>query len=77
MFRASQEELDRGAGVGTVVTLRNFGATDIGPRQVLLGDTTNRRLYWCVVFPPDAGLIPLVAYVLTRVAPLHYGVTTE
>jgi hypothetical protein len=69
--RATLLELDQAADCSTSETLRGFGATKIGTREDVLGDTSPHRGSICCTFPSDATDVPIAAYLITRVAPLH------
>ena len=73
-FRASEAELDEGAGVDVAAMLARFGATAYGPEVELLPPKKRQSNYLCAVFPPDAVDLPAVACLLTRVLPLANGV---
>lgn len=47
-----------------------LGASSIGPRSTTLGDSGPRRNQMAVVFDEGATLVPVAAYVVTRVMPL-------
>ena len=70
LFAADENELDAGAGVAVARELKRHGATRVGTRQELLGDEGRTRARLGVRFPASAELVPLVGYVLTRVAPV-------
>ncbi len=70
------EDLQAGAGVPFVDTLRSFGADAVDSREVLLGDSGRQRRRPIVTFHPEsAPHLPAVVFVLTRVAPIARGVT--
>jgi hypothetical protein len=69
-----EAELDAGAGVSVAHALMQHGATAVGTRGELLGDEGRMRSRMGVRFPRDAELVPLVAFVCTRVAPVARGV---
>lgn len=75
LFDASLAALSRGAGVDVPGILRQFGATAVGTRSEILGDTgrSRHRIGACLAAGP--GSSPLVAYVLTRIAPVAHGIT--
>lgn len=74
LFRADRADLDVGARVDVAATLRSVGATEVGYRRHVLGDDGRRRNYVCATFGPEADLVPIVAYVLTRVLPVLHEV---
>lgn len=71
---ATSHELDAGAGVDVRKELMSVGATAFGTRAEMEGVTHNRRNYLCVTFPPEKPEVAILAYVLTRVAPIVDGV---
>jgi hypothetical protein len=76
LFAPDEAMLDDGAGLSVRGELERFGATRVGSREELLGDTGRSRSRLGATFGRDAVLVPLVAYVLTRVAPTARRVTT-
>lgn len=68
--RATQEDLDKGAGTNTLRVLYAAGAKQVGARKAILKDAGNRKQYYCATFARTNTLVPVVAYVLTRVLPL-------
>jgi hypothetical protein len=74
LFVASAEELDAGAGIDVRASLTAAGAAEVATRAELLGDDSTRRNALCVTFPEDALLVPAIAFVLTRVAPVLHRV---
>ena len=64
------EDLDDGAGVGVRQLLLTHGAFELDTRENVLGTTNNRKTELCVTFNTENSVVPIVAYVLTRVAPL-------
>ena len=76
-FRASEEELDKGAGVDVRATLEGFGATAYGLEAELLPPKKRQSNYLCAIFPPDAVDLPAVACLVTRVLPIANGVLHE
>lgn len=71
LFGASMNELNMAAGVDVDETLRRAGAAAVGDRRRLLPQEEVRRTSLCALFPIDADLVPVVAYALTRVAPIQ------
>lgn len=70
LFVPDEEALDAGAGVSVARALERHGAMHVGTREVLLEDTGRSRTRLGALFPREAELVPLVAYVCTRVAPV-------
>jgi hypothetical protein len=75
LFKARLQDLDGGAGLDVRGALLAAGAESVGTREQLLGDSERTRTRMGARFG-EAGRItvPLVAYVLTRVAPLSHGI---
>jgi serine/threonine protein kinase len=74
-YKASSDELDRGAGVCVGDVLARFGALAYGTQENVYGDMGRNRTFMCVTFDPDNDHVPAVAYFLTRVMPLACGVS--
>ncbi len=70
MYLATAEQLDAGAGADVAQALMSLGATSVGTREALLGDTSPRQGRLCAIFPSDAEHVPVAAYVMIRVAPI-------
>ena len=68
--KATEEELDAGAGCSVSAELQQLGLR-IGTREDVLGDTGNRKGYMCTLLPPGNEEAAVVAFVLTRVLPLY------
>lgn len=51
--------------------LRALGATKTGTRHELLGKRGPRMNKLCAIFPQEKDLVPVAAYVMTRVAPVY------
>lgn len=68
--RVSADELDIETGIDVAEVLKQHGAAAYGTRGEVFGDTSNRKNYLCVTFPPTHWHGPAVAYFLTRVLPL-------
>ncbi len=77
VYIASADDLDAGFGGSVETQLMNLGATGFGSRSELLGDRSPRRNYFCATFPPGAHLVPLAAYIATRIAPLAFEVAAD
>ncbi len=75
LFAATPEQLAEGAGVDVLAALREAGARAVGTREELWADDSRRRRFLAAECSVDDELVPVVAYVLTRVAPLHRGIT--
>jgi hypothetical protein len=73
LFAASEPELDDGAGVSLVRELQRHGALLVGTREELLGDEGRSRNRWGVRFPADGQIVPVLAYVCTRIEPVRRG----
>lgn len=74
LYYATPEELDDGAATKVARTLRAVGAHEVGTREAVLGDTGRRRRFLCATFDAEANLVPVVAYVVTRVLPVLHRV---
>ena len=68
--KVSLEELNDGAEVSIAELFGLHGALTVDTRENAYGETNNRRTDLCVTFHKKNTIIPLAAYVLTRVAPL-------
>ena len=73
LFAATEHELDAGAGTRAFDALYAAGAQAVGTREILLGDQGRTRSRLGATFREEADAVPVVAYVLTRVAPLARG----
>lgn len=69
--RATLLELDAAAECSTTKTLKGFGATKIGTRAEVIGDTSPHAGNMCATFPVTATDVPIAAYLITRVASLY------
>lgn len=74
LFVPTAAGLADGAGVDVVALLEAHGAT-VGTRELLLNDLSGHRTRLTALAPGDGGLVPLIAYVATRVAPTQRGTT--
>lgn len=74
-FKATIADNDAVIGGDFESLMREFGASDLGTRGDLLGDTSNRKNYLCFICEEEAEDVLAVAYFLTRVIPLAQGVT--
>jgi hypothetical protein len=70
LAEASEYELDAYAGACLRCALLAAGAAAMGSRQEVLGVGDERRHVLCATFPREARLVPVVAFALSRVAPL-------
>ncbi|MEI7560531.1 MAG: NERD domain-containing protein, partial [Actinomycetes bacterium] len=70
-YKASRDELDAGARVDVFSVLTTLGATKIGTRADLAADKSVHKHKLCAIFPVSAELLPVAAYVMTRVAPIY------
>lgn len=70
LFKADHATLDRGAGVSVARELRGVGASDVGSRELLLGDSSRRRSFLCATFDLREQRVPVLAFLLTRALPL-------
>lgn len=74
IFQADSQELAEGAGVDVRAVLLDLGAGRVDTREHGLSDRGHRRNWLCAVFGEADHLVPVAAYVLTRIAPLAHGV---
>jgi hypothetical protein len=76
LFDADLPTLNAGAGLDVEQSLISHGALEIGTRERLLGDVerTRKRL-GARIAPSGEDWVPIVAYVLTRVAPVALDLT--
>lgn len=70
LYKATHDELDAGAGLNVAEVLKQFGGDHIGTREDVVGDSSKRRTYMCVVGKPGSEHLPVIAHFLTRVLPL-------
>lgn len=77
LFAPDEAGLDAGAGIGVAEELRRYGAAAVGTRAELLGDAGRHRARLGARLPCGAEMVPVVAYVLTRVAPVARGATAD
>jgi hypothetical protein len=73
VFNADLTDLDRAAGVNVESALLACGADAVGAREALLGDSGPARGRFGARFTDKDMPVPLVAYVVTRVAPVAVG----
>ena len=73
LFKASPFQLNQGAGMNVFEVLKQEGASAIGTKENLLGETNRRRKMLCATFHPSTHMFPSVVYLLTRVIPLSNG----
>jgi len=69
LFKANRQQLEQGAGFDVLGFLEEHGALRTGKKQDLIGEG-QRATYLCVVFPSSNLLVPVLAYVATRILPL-------
>ena len=77
LFAPDEAGLDAGAGLAVADELMCHGASIVGTRAELVGDDGRHRTRHGVRFPRNAETLPVVAYVLTRVAPVARGATPD
>ena len=68
--KATLEDLNLSVGKDVTPLFLDIGAEKVCTREEAYGETNNRKNQLCVVFPLEAYDVPLVAYALSRVAPL-------
>ena len=71
---ASIDDLDEGARLDAVSVLVESGAVAVGTKEALLHDTGRNRKLNAVLFPGSNLVVPVVAFVVTRVLPAYYHV---
>jgi len=73
VFHATAFGLHEGVRLDVPQILLHAGAIGVASKKKLLGvtDKTHERL--CVIYPQDDELVPILAFVLTRVLPLLNG----
>lgn len=77
LHHATAAELDAGAGVVVRAALLECGATEVGMREDVFGDSSRKRRFMCATFQEKATTVPVVAFVLTRVAPVMRGMCAD
>ena len=75
LYAATIQDLDDGARVSVAHELEHHGATRVGTRVELLGDEGRARNRVGVRFGQQADLVPVIAYICTRVAPVANGIS--
>lgn len=68
--KASQAELDEGAGLSVSAVLMRYGAEAVDTRGNLHIPGQQRRNFFCAVFDPANQELPIISFVLTRVLSL-------
>ena len=72
-MKANEDELNAASNSDIQQILTRFGAVEFGTREQVIADKSNRRNFYCfAVSEEEAPNCLAVAYVLTRVLPLHY-----
>jgi len=71
LFKATKKQLELGAGFDVLTYLREKGAISIEKKYEMLG-LTRRSSYLCMTFEAENKLLPVLAYVSTRVLPLYH-----
>ena len=74
MFRTTRSEMKLIIGKDIGSFLSPFGNIQVGTRESIIGDMSNRRGDLCVLFDDDNSLIPVVAYFATRILPISQNV---
>lgn len=67
--KATEAQLDKGAGFRLGSRIEQLGGS-FGLREDILGDSGQRRNYYCAAFPSNDHRIPILCYVATRVLAL-------
>jgi hypothetical protein len=73
VVKAAWEDLDTVLNADARQFLLDHGASGVGTKDALIGDTGKRRSYLMMVSAVDDPAPPIVAYTLTRVLPLLTG----
>lgn len=68
----SELDLDQGAGLSVFELLKISGA-EVGTKQEVLGEDSNRSAYLCMRFPKANLWAPIIAYATTRILPIKAG----
>ena len=77
LYWPTMAELDEGAGLPVASTLQSLGAGEVGTHLEVFGGVGRTSSLIVVTFPCDNEVVPVAAFVLTRVLPLLNGVTTR
>ena len=70
LFDVTLAELEEASGVPVARELKHAGAMDVGTREAVLDDTGRTRRRLIATFPHANDDVPVLAFVLTRLAPL-------
>jgi hypothetical protein len=70
LIRPSMRELSDRTDVSVPTELRHVGAIDVGSRESVLGDSGRNRKTLVATFSTENEDVPVLAYALTRFAPL-------
>ena len=68
--KATNEDFEHLAGDDWQRSLLDVGASNVGPRESVIGDDGRRRGFLCAVLGDGDFPLPVVAYSLTRILPL-------
>lgn len=70
MFQTNLVEMRELIGSPLPTFLKKFGATHVGTKADLLGETGTKRNELCVIFDDDDSYVPAVTFFLTRILPI-------
>ena len=73
--KIEMSQFDEIAGESAIDVLREAGALKCGTRAEVLGDTSRRRGFLCIMFPMENTIVPLLAYSITRPLAILRGFT--
>ena len=74
-WRVTIQELSKDANTDITGALMQAGATKVDTRENVRDDRSSRKHVPCVMFDKSNSRVPIIAYVLSRIAPLVRGVT--
>lgn len=70
LYQATMDELSEGASFGVLEPLNRAGCLTWGTKEELLDATDRTRFALCAIYHVGSSWFPLVAYTVTRIAPL-------
>lgn len=71
LFDSTFEDLDKLAGFDTEQYLYDFGAIDVGSKELVFGDDGRSRFQNCAVFTSKNYSIPILVFIFARVIPIY------
>jgi hypothetical protein len=69
LFKATREQLHKGAGLDVSSEIYRLGAIEIGAKGKVLRQE-KRKNYLCVIFPRENVDVCIASYIFTRVLPM-------